>query len=66
MSDLVRECISLGLKLADREPELMAGLSDELFADEMKAILASGYTNPKAMRLLKQIANEVHTEPDFG
>jgi hypothetical protein len=68
ISDLVREAVSLGLRVNAREPELMADLCAETFADELKAALASGYRNPAALKLLKKIAadSKPKPEPDFG
>jgi hypothetical protein len=66
MSDLVRECIALGLKVNARDPDFMRDLLAETFADELKAVLASGYRDPRALKLLKKIAANAEAEPDFG
>ena len=66
MSDLVRECIALGLKLNARDPEFMRDLLAETFADELKAVLASGYNDPRAYKILKSLAKQAQPEPNFG
>ena len=66
LSDVARECMSLGLRLNARDPQLIEDLKAELFGDELKTTLASGYSDPRCYELLKQIAKEVRPEPDFG
>ena len=66
MSDLVRECIALGMKVNARDPDFMRDLLAETFADEVKAILASGYNDPRAYKILKSLAKQAKPEPDFG
>jgi hypothetical protein len=66
ISDLVRECISLGLKVNARDPDLMRELADEYLEDDLCVILASGYSNPRAYKILKKIAADSKPEPDFG
>jgi hypothetical protein len=68
ISDLVRECISLGLRVNAREPELMRELADEYLEEDLCAVLASGYTNPKAFKILKTMADKAKpkVDPVFG
>lgn len=68
ISDLVRECIDLGLRVNARDSELMRDLADEYLGDDLCAILASGYSNPRAYKILKSLAakSKPQVEPDFG
>jgi hypothetical protein len=64
MSDLMRECLWLGLKLNARDPELIDDLKSELIAEDVKAILASAVHNRDALKTLQKIAAEA--DSDFG
>jgi hypothetical protein len=68
MSDLMRECLWLGLKLNARDPELLADLKAELLADELRAVLGAAVKSPAVLATLKKIAASASAanDPDFG
>ena len=66
MSDVIRRALNIGLAVLEGDEGTIRDWLEPMIESDLRRILAAGYHDLEAMKLLRRIASENAPDPDFG